>query len=119
MSIINSGLVLSGSADGLPILITATTAPGTLIHQVDGTKHFIWLWAANIGQTEVEISIYKGAGGTFVPDSILSIPPGQGKFCIEPGVLLGGNGEIRIFASETNKITITGFVHKRSGDVGN
>ena len=58
---------LSGSTDGKPILIAATSTPGTAIHTAvagttAGTYDEIWLWVHNTNCLEAKLEVAPGKG---------------------------------------------------------
>lgn len=116
MAPVNVGIPLSAS-DSLPIIISATSAIGTLIHTSDLSDHYINLWVNNIDTSPVTINILKGSSSTnYYLDSMCVIPPRTPKISLEPGILLTNSYELRIFASVANAIIVSGFVFKRSGE---
>lgn len=112
--------ILSGSTDGLPIKVVATTTPGTLIHTGSATAtdlEEIWLYAFNAHTADVVLTIQYG--GETAPDQniVVSIPYNSGLFLVVPGLILKGNATAKIikaFAATANVVTISGFVNKIS-----
>lgn len=110
--------ILSGSSDGKPIKITATSTPGTTVHTgstTTTTLQEIWLWAQNNHTSDVVLTVEFGDAAS--PDSniITTIRSKTGLSLISPGLLLKGNASaltIKAFAATTNVITITGFVNE-------
>jgi len=112
-----SKTILSGSTDGRPILVAATSSPGTTIHTgstTSATLHEVWLYASN--STGVQRTLTVQWGGTTSPnDSItLFLPAQSGLTVVAPGLLIKGNATaliIRAFADSASQISITGFVN--------
>lgn len=107
--------LLSGSTDGKPIKVVATSTPGTTIHTaVSGTTDLdhIWLFAENSHTEAVDLTVEWG--GTTSPDDLLvdamSIPPGAGLVPICANLPLQNGLAIKAFASQANVIRITGRV---------
>ena len=114
-----SKLHLSHSTGGQPILVAATTSPGTDIHTTGTSSSAIdevWLYAHNTSSSAVTLTIEYG--GTTNPNNriILSIPAQAGLTLVLPGLTLSGTGSVgrvvEAFASTTNVITITGYVNR-------
>ncbi|MEN6480909.1 MAG: hypothetical protein ABFD29_01850 [Anaerolineaceae bacterium] len=104
---------LSGSTDGKPISITATSTPGTVIHTaVAGTSNFdeIWLWAQNNGTTDVLLTVEFGSADA-VNNIIVSVPYKSGMFPIIPGLILQNGATVKAFAGTTAVVSILGFVN--------
>lgn len=110
--------ILSGSTDGRPVLVAATSSPGTTIHTGPSnasTFHEVWLYASNPDTTQHTLTIQWG-GTTSPNDSItLYLPAESGLTIVAPGLLLKGNATpllIRAFADTSNKVTVTGYVNE-------
>ena len=106
---------LSGSTNGLPILIAATATPGTAIHTaVTGTTSYdeVWLWAINTS-TNSNVKLTIQYGGTTDPDNHMEyyLPAESGMKLVVPGLLIQNELLIKAFASTANVITISGFVN--------
>lgn len=115
MSAVNVGIPLSGS-NSLPVNISSTSSPGTLVHVSDTNDHYINTWVNNTSSNPVNITILKGLAGNYVVDSVIKVPPQSIKIPLEPGILLTNLQEYRIFAAIPNVIKISGHVLKRSGE---
>jgi len=106
---------LSGSINGLPILVAAVATPGTTIHTaVAGTTSYdeVWLWAINTSaNSNVKLTIEYG--GTTDPNNHLEyyLPAESGLKLVVPGLLIQNALVIGAFASITNVITISGFIN--------
>ena len=107
---------LSGSTDGLAILITQLVTAGDLIHTAvagttAGTYDEIWLWAYNGHTSNVVLTVEFG--GSVVPDQniIMTIPYKAGLVPVVPGFILQNAKVVRAFAAVANVITLSGFVN--------
>lgn len=113
-----SKLTLSGSTDGRPIKVAATSSPGTTIHTGSATATTydeVWLYAMNTDTTARKLTVQFG--GTSSPDDEIevTIQPEAGLVAIVPGFPIKGNATplvVRAFAATTNVITIHGFVNR-------
>ena len=108
---------LSGSTDGRPVKVAATSSAGTTIHTAQsgtGNNNYdeIWAWATNTSTAAVKISIEWGAASSEVGNLIeVTIPPEEGLMQIIPGLILHNTKLVTAFAGTTNVITIHGFVN--------
>lgn len=108
---------LSGSTDGLPIKVAATSTPGTTIHTApavtaDGSWDEVWLYAYNSHTSAVELTIEYG--GTTAPDQNIKVTLAakSGLALIVPGLILQNSKVVSAFAGTTNVITISGWVNR-------
>jgi hypothetical protein len=105
---------LSGSTDGMDILITTITTPGNLIHTAvagttPGTFDEVFLWAANTSPTPVTITIEFGDNAHGVP---VVIPGGYiGDLAIKPGKILQNSATVKVFASVPNVVFVGGYIN--------
>ena len=109
--------ILSGCVDGLPIKLTATATPGTLIHTataVGGQIDHLYIFASNLDAAERTVTIEWG--GTTDPDHLMGklvgIPAQSSNFPIALGQPLLNGKILRMFASVANVITVTGRVNR-------
>lgn len=105
---------LSGSTDGAPIQISATSTPGTTVHtSVSATDQIdmVHLFAVNNHTAAVEIEVEYG-NTTAATNIVLTIPSDSGLVRITPeGGLPSQNSDvIAVFAGTTNVIAIFGHV---------
>ena len=108
-----SKVVLSGSTDGRPIKVVATSTAGTLIHTAHASAiDEIYLYACNTQAAAILLTIELG--GVSSPDDLIefSIPGHSGLYCVCPGLLLTNSLVARAFAASANLITIVGFVNR-------
>lgn len=114
----------SEAPEGLPLVISSTANPGTLIHTTTNEKDSIWLWAGHSLDTSyletVYIRMVKGNGTLgYVEDVLIKVPSGR-KVLIENGIILTGTAELRMYidavestATTLPNILVTGYVHRR------
>jgi len=105
--------ILSGSTDGMPIKVAATSSPGTTIDtavagQTPGTYDEVWLWACNVHTGNVVLTLEVGDAGA---QDIVTIPYKQGFVPIYAGHLLQNAKVIKAFASVADVIFIHGHKH--------
>jgi len=111
-----SKIVLSGSTNGVPILVAGTAIDAaTTIHTSHATSlDEVWLWVTNTDSSARTISIT--CGGNTDPDNLvidaLSLPAGQSMLLLVPGLSTTNSKVWAAFASVTNVITITGYVNR-------
>lgn len=110
--------ILSGSTNGLQILVVATATAGTLIHTADATaKDEIWIWADNSDGTDRLLTIEWG--GVSDPANIIEVTipalgtaATDGPALIIPGWILTNSLVVRAFASAASVIKINGHVNR-------
>ena len=113
-----SKLTFSGSTDGRPIKVAATSSPGTTIHTGSATATTydeIWIYAMNTDTTARKLTVQFG--GTSSPDDEIevTIQPEAGLVTIVPGFPIKGNATplvVRAYAASANVVTIHGFVNR-------
>lgn len=106
----------SGSTDGKPVKIVATSTPGTALHTavagiIAGTFDEIWLWAFNSYASPVLLTVEFG--GATVPDQNISVALTSlsGLVPIVPGLILQNGATVKAFAGIANVVTVSGFVN--------
>ncbi len=114
-----SRVLLSGSTDGKPIKVAATSTPGTAVHTaISGSTGFdeVYLWATNTDSSAVALTVEFG--GTTDPDHLvckaLSLPANSAPIPILTGQVLNNAALIKAFAASANKIVLTGYVNRIS-----
>lgn len=113
-----SKTILSGSTDGRPVLVAATSSPGTTIHTGSSTAATIqevWLYASNPSGAQRTVTVQWG-GTTSPNDHITFVLPAQsGLVVVAPGLILKGNATplvVRAFADSANQINISGYINE-------
>lgn len=105
---------LSGSTDGAPVLIAATSTAGTTVHTgVAATDQIdiVHLFAANNHTAAVAITIEWGTA-TATSNIVVTVPADSGLLRLTPqeGLPIQNSKTIAIFAGTTNVVAITGKV---------
>jgi hypothetical protein len=111
-----TGNVLSGSTDGLPIVVAATGTPGTLIHTATASAGFdsVYLWASNVTGSAATLTIEWGSvsdpGGHMV--KAYSIAANSPPIPIATGQRIANSKVIRAFSGTGSAINITGYYNR-------
>lgn len=112
----------SGSTQGQPIKVTATSTPGVPTIHTTGTSATvidrIYMWGVNTQAAATASSVLATIefGGATAPDFNIPVPiPGQaGPVMMLDGFPLSGNGitalTVKVFAGTTAVINIMGYV---------
>ena len=108
---------LSGSTDGLGILVDDAASAGKLIHEASGTATTydeIWIYAANYDSSDRKLTIEWGSAsaGSIIESTIATE---AGLVLVIPGLILKGNStelEVRAFAATTSAIQLFGYVNR-------
>ncbi len=106
---------LSSSNSGEPIVITATTSPGTLIHtSIAGTsqKDEVFLYVNNTGASVWPIVLEMGNTG-MANRMIMDIYPKEAPLLISQGFLLNQAGTVRGYSpSGVSGLVVNGYVQR-------
>jgi len=107
--------LLSGSTDGMGILVAQAATPGTTIHTAHATsKDEIWVWAINMDTAERGLTLEWG--GATDPDNLIGkavpIPINAGPILIVPGLILTNSKVLKAFAASANKLVLVGYVNR-------
>lgn len=112
-------VLLSGSTNGRPIKVAATTSPGTTIHTAtsDATAlDQVYLWASNTDSVVRTVTVQWG--GTTDPDDMVakaySIAANSAPTVVASGLPLANALVIKVFASSANVVTVSGYVLRSS-----
>lgn len=109
----------SGSTQGKPIKVVATSSAGTTIHTTGTSATVIdeiWMWVFNSDTADRTLTIEFG--GTTAPDQniVVTVPFKAGLMIVVPGLPLLGSGgaslTVGAFASAANVLTISGYVNR-------
>jgi hypothetical protein len=112
-------VLLSGSSQGQPILVAATSTPGTAVHSTGTSSTVfdeIWLYAQNTDTTDRKLTIEWG--GVTSPNHLveMTIPAESGLRLVVPGLRLTGTGSVatavKAFCATGNVVTIIGNVNR-------
>lgn len=114
-----SRLVLSGSADGLPINVAgASIGAATTIHDAVAAsdKDELWLWAYNYFSADEPLTIgWNGTGSLGYEQMQIEIPFQDGAFLVVPGISLSGASRVVAFTGVASRIAIVGHVNRITG----
>lgn len=107
--------LLSGSTDGKPILVAATTTPWTTIHTAvagttPGVYDEIWIYATNNHTAEVNLTLERW-DATATNNINMSIPSKTGLYLVVPWLILQNAATVKAFAGTTNVVHITWWVN--------
>lgn len=114
MGFVFSSAFLSASSSGVPIPVTATSSPGTVVHTsvaMDSLK----LWASNVSDEVVLVTVEwgdTGVGSLLCKD--YQIPPNTPPVPITSGQPLGVGKVVRVYASSADAVNITGEVLRKA-----
>ena len=114
--------LLSGSVDGLPIVVNQTALGSAVtVHTasaVAGVKDELWVWADNDSSNDVLLTLCLG-GVTDVTHTIKATIPAKGKganqdglVCVIPGLPLANGKILKAIAASQPYIKLTGFVNR-------
>lgn len=113
-------VLLSGSNQGQPILVAATSSPGTTIHSTGTSSTIIdnvTLYAHNTDTTARKVTLEVGGTGTANTIEV-TVPAEAGLMLVLPQLPLTGTGaaakSVAAFCASTNVVAISGFVDRIS-----
>ncbi len=114
-----SKLCFSGTSNSLPLLVSATTNPGTVVHMaVEGTDDWdeLWIWAKNAGEdADSAVSIGILWGGTTEPQCAIwdTISLRAGSKLVIPGWPIQNSLGVSAFCTQSgDSITLFGYVNR-------
>jgi len=113
-------VLLSGSNQGQPILVAATSSPGTTIHSTGTSSTIIdnvTLYAHNTDTTARKLTVEFGGTGTANTIEV-TVPAESGLMLVVPQLPLTGTGSaaktVAAFCATTNVVAISGMVDRIS-----
>ncbi|NBP84585.1 MAG: hypothetical protein EBU23_03390 [Mycobacteriaceae bacterium] len=113
-------MLLSGSNQGQPILVAATSSPGTTIHSTGTSSTIIdniTLYAHNTDTTARKLTVEFGGTGTANTIEV-TVPAESGLMLVVPQLPLTGTGAaaktVAAFCASTNLVAISGVVDRIS-----
>lgn len=113
-----SRVILSGSTNGKPIPVAATSSPGTTIHTAitgTGGSDEIYLWVSNIDSASHSLTLqWGGTTDAEMLTKTCSIPANSPPIPIAPGISLQNSLIVKAFADTTNVLNISGQVNRIS-----
>ena len=99
--------LLSGSTDGKPIVVAATSTPGTTVHAAGADGYdAVWLWASNLSAGAIVLTMEWGNSAN---QWLVSVPA-QSIAEVSTGLPIQNSLTIAAFAGTTNVITLNGYV---------
>jgi hypothetical protein len=105
-------IVPSGSTDGSPIKVAATSTPGTLFHTASATSlDNIWLYATNVDTASRTLTVEFGDATSPDHHIVMTILPGD-NICVISGVPLTNSKTVKCYASAANVVNMYGFVNR-------
>jgi len=115
-----SKIILSGSVDGQPLIITgilATTAK--LVHTaIAGVINFdeVFVWAYNVATADRLLTVRWAATATTAGQSLRhikqTIPAEDGLHLVIPGLPLRNGNVVRAFATANGDLGLLGYAHR-------
>ncbi len=107
--------ILSGTTNGIPILISSTTLDGTAIHTAVGNTSDwdeVWLWAYNNSNSAVSVQIFWA--GVTEPDCRIesTISSLDKPFNLIPGWIINDGKGVTAIAGSGNSVSISGYVNR-------
>jgi hypothetical protein len=116
-----SKVLLSGSSQGQPIIVSASASIGTTIHSTGTSASIldeVWLYANNTSTSPVLLTVQFGGTGSVQHAKPITLSPQSGDVLIIAGLPLTGTGaaatNIYAFAATASVITISGYVNRIS-----
>lgn len=110
--------LLSGSSQGAPILIAATSSPGTVVHTTgtsSTTIDNVTLYLSNADSTARLATIEHGSTSNVIK---VTVPAQSGLMLVLPQIPLTGTGAATktcaVFCATTNVVSASGFVDRVS-----
>jgi hypothetical protein len=107
---------LSGSTNGLGILVAQNATPGTAIHTAINNEtdwDEVWIYWVTSSASDVKLTIEWGYGDSSVDEHIeKTILAESGLYCVIPGLILQNSALIKAFAGTASVLVIHGFVNR-------
>jgi hypothetical protein len=114
-----SKITLTQSNNGAGVFLTATAAPGVLVHSTLTNADDIdevWLYANNVSNADTTINIYWGNTGSTATIGPVTVQAYAGPTLISPGLILKGTGSassvVYATASATGSINLFGYANR-------
>lgn len=106
-----SKVYLSGSTNGRPVAVAATSSPGTTIHTAHASAmDEVFIYATNTDIVDRLVTVQFG--GTGAGDSIeATIPAGKTELVI-PGSPLTGALVVKAYAAAASVVNVFGYVNR-------
>ena len=102
-------IVLSGSTDGQPIVITDTATLGQAIHTAHASNvDQIWIWACNDTAAAVKLTIEWGDAAATIVGNV----PAHETVLVVDGLRLSNSEVVTAFAASGSAINLIGHVNR-------
>jgi hypothetical protein len=106
-------IILSGSTNGLPIAINATTSGSANTITVADATSLSELWLSAFNYSNADATLYVLIGGTSAYQIFSQvIPAGRGVQPLLSGLTFTGSVNIKAYASITAAISVLGFENR-------
>ena len=111
-----SAAELSGSTDGRPVAISATSSPGTTVHTAaTATQVTDWLYCYAANTATAARILTLEYGGTASSDQIIvSIPAQDGHYKVMDGMPIKNSLLLRGFATAGTGLAVAGYRNRAS-----
>jgi hypothetical protein len=114
-----SKIPLSQSSNGKAIMVTLSSAPGSLIHSTgisSANIDEVWLYASNISTADTLLTLYWGSSASSDIASVINIQAYAGPVLISPGLILRGDDSssstIYTTVQQPSAVEIVGYVNR-------
>lgn len=105
-----SPIIPSGSTDGSPVAVAATSSTGTLWHTAIATGSFdeVYAWATNTTLGDLKLSVEYGNTAT----PIVMTVPAQDTVLVVPGVRMTNSKTVKFYAASASVINVFGNINR-------
>lgn len=109
-----SKVPLSQGANGRSIMLTASAAPGILIHTSTASPNVdeIWLYASNVSAADSLTTFYWGSTATSDIIAQVNIQAYAGLTLIIPGLILNNGNTIYASTQIPSAVDVAGYVNR-------
>lgn len=105
------GRLLSGSTNGQPIKVTATTYPGVVVHTaVSGTSSIDYISLTASNQHSADVRLWFTWGDTPTASMAFDVPTLDGKYVVTDREPLQNSLIVRTYADVANVVYVNGRV---------
>jgi hypothetical protein len=114
-----SKIILSQSSNGAGVFLSATAAPGVLIHSTPTNNNDVdevWLYANNVSASDASITVYWGNTGSTATIGPIIVQAYAGPTLVSPGLILKGTGSVSSVvyatATATGSVNLFGYANR-------
>lgn len=109
-----SKIPLSEGTNGKSIMLSLSSAPGTLIHTSAASPNMdeVWLYASNVSSADSLTTIYWGTTATSDIITQVNIQAYAGLTLVIPGLILNNANTIYAFTQSPSAVDIAGYVNR-------